>query len=500
MNTHAEYLELSAFEELFEDVQLSGIFPDSKTFNDCVPRFEKDHIRNAYREQKLFLQFDLKEFIEHNFILTTQKATEYTSDSAKPIEQHIDGLWAVLTRQPDQVGGSLIPLPYPYIVPGGRFQEIYYWDSYFTMLGLSVSGRFDLIENMVDNFSFLIKTLGHIPNGNRAYYISRSQPPFFTLMVELLQEDSNHDLYLKYLSSIEKEYNFWMSGFDSLENEWQAHRRVVKGPKGALLNRYYDDRDTPRPEAYKEDIEIAHASLRKSSEVYRDLRAAAESGWDFSSRWLADGKHLEQIITTQIIPIDLNCLLYHIETILEQSYHKLGDVEQQEKYAIRAQKRKNAILELCWNQEKQLFFDYNFYQQTQTQVESLASAFPLFFKIATKDQASAMALSLEIKFLKDGGLVTTTLHTGQQWDSPNGWAPLQWIAYKGLRFYQHDALALKIRESWLETNQKVYTQTGKMTEKYNIVNTTLHGGGGEYPNQDGFGWTNGVFLKLLSDI
>jgi alpha,alpha-trehalase len=218
-------------------------------------------------------------------------------------------------------------------------------------------------------------------------------------MVELLQEDSNHDLYLKYLSSIEKEYNFWMSGFDSLENEWQAHRRVVKGPKGALLNRYYDDRDTPRPEAYKEDIEIAHASLRKSSEVYRDLRLCfAESGWDFSSRWLADGKHLEQIITTQIIPIDLNCLLYHIETILEQSYHTLGDVEQQEKYAIRAQKRKNAILELCWNQEKQLFFDYNFYQQTQTQVESLASAFPLFFKIATKDQASAMALSLEIKF------------------------------------------------------------------------------------------------------
>lgn len=500
MNTHAEYLELSAFEELFEDVQLSGIFPDSKTFNDCVPRFEKDQILKAYRDQKLFLRFDLKEFIEHNFILTTQKATEYTSDSAKPIEQHVDGLWSVLTRQPDQVGGSLIPLPYPYIVPGGRFQEIYYWDSYFTMLGLSVSGRFDLIENMVDNFSFLIKTLGHIPNGNRAYYISRSQPPFFTLMVELLQEDSNDDLCLKYLSSIEKEYNFWMNGFDSLENEWQAHRRVVKGPKGALLNRYYDDLDTPRPEAYKEDIEIAHSSLRKASEVYRDLRAAAESGWDFSSRWLADEKHLEQIITTQIIPIDLNCLLYHIETVLEQSYQKLGDIEQQEKYAVRAQKRKNAILELCWNPQKQLFFDYNFYQQTQTQVESLASTFPLFFEIATKDQASAMALSLETKFLKDGGLITTTLQTSQQWDSPNGWAPLQWMAYRGLRLYEHNALASKIREAWLRTNQKVYLQTGKMTEKYNVVNTTLLGGGGEYPNQDGFGWTNGVFLKLLSDI
>jgi alpha,alpha-trehalase len=144
--------------------------------------------------------------------------------------------------------------------------------------------------------------------------------------------------------------------------------------------------DTPRPEAYKEDIEIAHLSLRKSSEVFRDLRAAAESGWDFSSRWLADGKHLEQIVTTQIIPIDLNCLLYHIETVLEQSYLKLGDKEQQEKYATRAAKRKNAILELCWNPQKQLFFDYNFIQQTQTQVESLASTFPLFFEIATKNK------------------------------------------------------------------------------------------------------------------
>lgn len=500
MNTHAEYLELSAFEELFEDVQLSGIFPDSKTFNDCVPRFEKDQILNTYRDQKQLLQFDLKEFIKSNFILTTHQSTEYTSDSAKPIEQHVDGLWTVLTRQPDQVGGSLIPLPYPYIVPGGRFQEIYYWDSYFTMLGLSVSGRFDLIENMVDNFSFLIKTLGHIPNGNRSYYISRSQPPFFTLMVALLQEDSSDDLYLKYLSAIEKEYNFWMSGFDSLSNEWQAHRRVVKGPKGALLNRYYDDMDTPRPEAYKEDIEIAHLSLRKSSEVFRDLRAAAESGWDFSSRWLADGKHLEQIVTTQIIPIDLNCLLYHIETVLEQSYLKLGDKEQQEKYATRAAKRKNAILELCWNPQKQLFFDYNFIQQTQTQVESLASTFPLFFEIATQEQANSVAMSLETKFLKDGGLLTTTLKTGQQWDSPNGWAPLHWIAYKGLRLYNNDVLATKVREAWLLTNKKVYTQTGKMTEKYNVVDTTLLGGGGEYPNQDGFGWTNGVFLKLFSDL
>lgn len=499
MNTHAKYLELSAFEELFEDVQLSGIFPDSKTFNDCVPRFEKDQILNTYRDQKQLVQFDLKEFIESNFILNTQPATLYTSDTSKPIEQHIDGLWQVLTRQPDQVGGALIPLPYPYIVPGGRFQEIYYWDSYFTMLGLSVSGRFDLIEHMVDNFAFLIGTIGHIPNGNRAYYISRSQPPFFTLMVALLQEDSSNNLYLKYLSSIEKEYNFWMTGYDSLENEWQANRRVVKGPKGAFLNRFYDDLDTPRPEAYKEDIEIAHLALRKSSEIFRDLRAAAESGWDFSSRWLADGKHLEQIVTTQIIPIDLNCLLYHIELVLEQTYQKLGDVEQQEKYANRAQKRKSAILQLCWNQEKQLFFDYNFIQQTQTQVESLASTYPLFFEIASQEQAKAVAMSLETKFLKNGGLVTTTLQTGQQWDSPNGWAPLQWIAYKGLRQYKHDTLAGKVREAWLLNNRKVYEQTGKMTEKYNVVNTSLLGGGGEYPNQDGFGWTNGVFLKLMHE-
>lgn len=500
MNLHENNFELTEFGELFEAIQLSNIFPDSKTFNDCIPKFEKEVIIDAYLQQKNLEDFKLESFVDDFFHLTTIDLPEYTSDASKPIDEHIDGLWNVLTRQPDQSRGSLIPLPYPYIVPGGRFQEIYYWDSYFTMLGLQVSRRYDLIESMVENFAYLIKTIGHIPNGNRTYYKSRSQPPFFTLMVQLLQEGiGGHKAIEKYLPYIEKEYHFWMDGAEQLSEETPSYRRVVRLPNGVVLNRYWDKLDTPRPEAFKEDLEIAHLSNNDAKSVFRNLRAAAESGWDFSSRWLADTQNLQSIITTDIIPVDLNCLLFHIEKTLASIYQQLGDIEQHEKYLQKAHIRQKAILAICWNDSQGFFFDYNFIQQTPTSVFSLAGVFPLFFEIASPTQAKLVAERIATDFLKKGGLITTTLQTGQQWDSPNGWAPLHWISYQGLRKYQYIALATNIQERWIATNEKVYQSTGKMTEKYNVVDPDLLGGGGEYPNQDGFGWSNGVLLRLLTE-
>ena len=163
-----------------------------------------------------------------------------------------------MTRKADKKikGSSLLPLPHPYIVPGGRFNEIYYWDSYFTMLGLQVSGRVDLIESMIDNFSHLIETVGFIPNGNRTYFMGRSQPPFYACMVELLAQSKGKKVYVKYLPFLEKEYAFWMKGVNRLKKTGDAQKRVVK-VKGGILNRYWDNFDAPRAEMYQDDIELS---------------------------------------------------------------------------------------------------------------------------------------------------------------------------------------------------------------------------------------------------
>ncbi len=487
------FFDMTALGVLFEDVQQSGIFADSKTFNDCIPLAAASEILDVYQATKNQPTFDLATFVTTYFQIPTTHINAYHSDTTKPIEQHIDGLWDVLTREAEPSVGSLIGLPQPYIVPGGRFQEIYYWDSYFTMLGLQVSQRQDLIKAMVNNFAHLIDTLGHIPNGNRSYYVSRSQPPFFALMVALLGA-STLDTYLPF---IEKEYNFWMDGETHLSSAVDSVARVVRLADGTVLNRYWDALDTPRPEAFKEDVEVAqHATQQPTTETYRHLRAAAESGWDFSSRWLADGQHLSSIVTTQILPIDLNCLLYYIEKILAKTYQNAAS-SKASFYYKKAEQRQKAIQATFWDAATGFFFDYNFHQQQHTACYSLAACFPLFVGIATPTQAEKVAKLLETKFLQAGGLLTTLHHTGQQWDAPNGWAPLHWIAYQGLCRYGHTALAKKIKTAWLETCQKVYQNTGKMTEKYNVANPDLLGGGGEYPNQDGFGWSNGVFLALI---
>jgi alpha,alpha-trehalase len=178
---------------------------------------------------------------------------------------------------------SLLALPQAYIVPGGRFSETYYWDSYFTMLGLAESGREDLLKCMADNFAWLIETYGHIPNGNRTYYLSRSQPPVFALMVELFEEDGVRGAK-RYLDHLKMEHAFWMDGAESLIPH-QAYRHVVRMPDGSLLNRYWDDR-TRRGMNRGARTWRPPATGRPANEVYRDLRAGAASGWDYSSRWL----------------------------------------------------------------------------------------------------------------------------------------------------------------------------------------------------------------------
>ncbi|GAB3515198.1 alpha,alpha-trehalase TreF [Emticicia fontis] len=490
--------------ELFEDVQLARVFPDNKTFPDCTPKGINNEeslqeIKIRYAEQKNLSDFDLKTFVLNNFDLPNDYETSYSSDKSKSATEHIEELWSVLTREPHNEKSSLIPLPNPYIVPGGRFGEVYYWDSYFTMLGLQVSGKVDMIQAMVNNFSYLIYKIGHIPNANRVYYVGRSQPPFYALILKLLSEEKGSQVLVDYLPYMEKEYEFWMEGKRLLKGDTKANKRVIKMPDGSVLNRYWDSNNTPRPEAYKEDFELAEHSKQKPEELYRHLRAAAESGWDFSSRWFKNPEAFDSIHTTDIIPIDLNCLLVHLEETIAEVYASQKSTVTAKRYKTLAQNRREAIQKYCWKEEKGFYFDYDFIENKQKEYETLAATFPLFFSIANQEQAAIVAQNLENKFLKTGGLLTTLAFTGQQWDAPNGWAPLQWIVYKGLKNYGFNDLANKIKIRWVDLNLKVYKETGKMTEKYNVYDENLEAGGGEYPNQDGFGWTNGVLLKMMSE-
>ncbi|MEM1326307.1 MAG: alpha,alpha-trehalase TreF [Bacteroidota bacterium] len=484
--------------QFFIDVQTAPVFPDSKTFVDCVPKMSAAEILANYEAQKTVADFDLKAFVLEYFELPKQYATDFQSDTSRDVQAHINVLWDVLTREADQAApGSLIALPKSYIVPGGRFGEVYYWDSYFTMLGLGVADKWDMIENMADNFAYVIDTVGHIPNGNRTYYLSRSQPPFFAQIVHLLAEEKGENVLEKYLPALKKEYAFWTKGIEKVNATNRAHRRVVWLEDNRTLARYCDDLDIPRQEAYKEDIAAAAGGELEAEVVYKHLRSGAESGWDFSSRWFEDAENIETIETTDIIPVDLNALIYSLEMTLSQAARANNNQQAAQEYAQLAARRKAAVLDYCWDEASGAFRDYDYVEENVTPVVSLATSYPLFFEMATQAQADAVAETLERDFLKLGGVVSTLNATGEQWDAPNGWAPLQWLTIQGLRNYGHDELAEEIARRWIDLNIKVYKNTGKLVEKYNVMDMTLEAGGGEYPVQDGFGWTNGVLLKLM---
>jgi len=491
--------------QLFKDVQLSAIFEDSKTFVDLVPKKSIVKLEEEYLNTKDSQGFNLENFVLENFEDKSMRALQFEMDTTKNMYEHVSHMWDKLKRNPDSTiaQSSRIALPYNYIVPGGRFQEIYYWDSYFTLEGLLVDEQDAVAESMVQNFSFLIDSIGFIPNGTRDYYKTRSQPPYFALMVDAIARKDQR-LLKEYLPEMTKEYEYWMSGLKESDTPY-ASKSVVKLKDGALLNRYWDEGNTPRPESYKEDYLLAKPlesdSLKKL--LYKNLRSAAASGWDFSSRWYGKEGGLASTETLSILPVDLNCLLYFMESTLAKANGIKGNTEQEEHFTQLAESRKASIQAYFWNQETGYYHDYNFNDETITKAPTLAGVSPLFFSIATDEQAEQVKNVLISSFLKEGGLVTTLNHSGQQWDAPNGWAPLQWLAVNGLLNYGYTDEAKEIMTRWLALNEKVYANTGKMMEKYNVEDLSLLSGGGEYPTQDGFGWTNGValgFKKILEDL
>jgi alpha,alpha-trehalase len=308
-------------------------------------------------------------------------------------------------------------------------------------------------------------------------------------MVSLYAAEKGDQVYDTYKSALRKEYEFWMKG--ALGDE-KAVEHTVKLPFGTV-NRYYDQGDSPRQESYREDY-LQVQKMNGGEKMYRDLRSGAESGWDYSTRWFADGKSIETIETTNIIPVDLNALLYGLEEVLLKSYGTDAEFVKQLKASMAT--RKQFLIDYSWNNMDGVYEDYNFLESKRTGVKSLAMVYPLFFNMSTQVEADQVTNYIEKHFLKPGGLPATLNHSGQQWDAPNGWAPLQWMAVQGLENYGHKKLAQTIAGRWVALNEKVYKNTGKFVEKYNVEDMGLEAGGGEYPVQDGFGWSNGVYLAM----
>lgn len=481
---------------LFEAVQRERIFKDSKTFVDCIPSGSMEELNQLYLTEKEKPGFDLSAFVHLHFTVPVPHSAQYAHNKQLSVTENIETLWNILSRTPETAAGSLIALPFPYVVPGGRFGEIYYWDSYFTMLGLRVSGKITMIENMVRNFAWLIDQFGYIPNGNRTYFTGRSQPPFFALMVKLLAEEKGENILATYLPQLLREHAFWMNRNSELTESMPAGLHLVRMPDGELLNRYWDDADLPRPESWKEDVELMEKHPRPG--LYRHIRAGAESGWDYSSRWFSDKQHLHSIHTCDIIPVDLNSLLYIQEKTIWEACRLSGDAQRCSIYQRLAEERIAAIRKYCWNETAGFYMDYDFTTQKHTGIFSLAGLYPSFAGFASKEETNRMAITLEKDFLKEGGLISTLHTTGEQWDAPNGWAPLHWISIQALEQYNHQDLATDIAKRWINMNIAVFKRSGKFMEKYNVTDTRLDAGGGEYEGQDGFGWTNGVLLALLS--
>lgn len=488
--------------ELFSRVQTEMIYADSKTFVDAIPKQKPADILKQYAAEKDRAGFDLKAFVEQHFELPPALPVTHVSNETNMLE-HLNAHWVNLVRNPQKTSeySTLVQLPHPYVVPGGRFREMFYWDSYFTIVGLLQSNQDQLAKDMMDNFAYLIDKYGHIPNGNRTYFLTRSQPPFFALMLKSYAAKHGTDSIIGYLPELEKEYSYWMDHVKTIPTQATKGNHLIVLNNGDYLNRYFGALGVPRAEGFNKELKWAQEVNEKDRKAfYENLRAACESGWDFSSRWYADGKTKPTINAMDLIPVDLSSLLYSLESTLAELNLYKHQQDRADFYNKRAQQRKQFIQTYHYDAVTGTYQDYNFVTGKRTGHLSIAMVFPLFVNAATPEAAKRVTTYINEKLLMPGGVVTTLVASGEQWDYPNGWAPMQYIAVEGLLQYNEKPLALEIAKRWLALNERVYREDGKMMEKYNVVDTHIKAGGGNYPNQDGFGWTNGVdiaFYHLL---
>ncbi|XP_026219255.1 trehalase isoform X1 [Anabas testudineus] len=513
---------------ILQQVQKAKLFDDDKYFVDMKLREAPDVVLSAFRNlshefpNTTIPSAKLQEFVSAYF---EEPGTEFESwtppdwhDEPKFLgkiadqelrdwAKNIHDLWKSLGRKirasvkdhPELY--SQIYTPHPVIVPGGRFRELYYWDSYWVINGLLLSEMTDTAHGMIQNFLYLVNRYGFVPNGGRIYYERRSQPPFLTLMVESYYQATKDKEFLRAaIPVLETEYSFWM----------QNHSVAVK-VNGAehVLNRYYVRVDLPRPESYTDDLELAEGLTDDHKEqLWMDLNSGAESGWDFSSRWYMDsGGHnnstLREIRTSQILPTDLNALLWLNEKTLASFHRIMGDGDSAARYDQAAARRLAAIESVLWDAERGAWFDYNLVTHSkhfEFYPSNLSPVWAQCFSLPEMGEKAVEYLKRSGALQFPNGVPTSLSDSGQQWDYPNAWPPLQHMLISGLsKLPSEDAkkLAFDLAQRWIKTNWLAYVKYEAMFEKYDVNGDGKPGGGGEYEVQLGFGWTNGVALQLL---
>ncbi|KAK4338529.1 hypothetical protein RND71_043016 [Anisodus tanguticus] len=404
---------------------------------------------------------------------------------------------------------TLLPLKNPVIIPGSRFKEVYYWDSYWVIRGLLASKMYETAKGIVTNLVSLIDEFGYVLNGARAYYSNRrqvhslhmdSQPPVLAAMiVDIYNRTSDLDLVRRSLPALLKEYHFWNSGI---------HKVTIQDAQGShhSLSRYYAMWNKPRPDETASKL----PNICEKRELYRELASAAESGWDFSSRWMRNESALTTTTTTSIIPVDLNTFLLKMELDIAFLANIIGESSMVARFTEASQNKEKAMNSIFWNAEMGQWLDYWFansntsediykWEDLHQNKKSFASNFvPLWTELFRSVQSLRSS-----GLLQPAGIAMTLSNTGQQWDFPNGWPPLQHIIIEGLArsgLEEARALAKDIAVRWIRTNYVAYKKTGAMYEKYDVTKCGAAGGGGVYVAQTGFGWANGVVLALLEEF
>ncbi len=408
---------------------------------------------------------------------------------------------------------GLLYLPHPYVVPGGRFNEMYGWDSYFIELGLLRDQDLDHAKDMADNFLYEVKNYGgKVLNANRTYYLNRSQPPFLTQMVLGVFAKTRDKKWLAAaLVEIEQYYKLWstephLTPQTGLARYWDfgegpapevlsAERNAAGKTHYDLVKEYFRTHQIPDYDV-NEYYDRANDSLTPL--FYKGDRSMRESGFDPSNRF---GPFNIDIIHYN--PVCLNSLLYLMEQQTASMLRTLGQNQEAQQWLALAKTRAERINHLMWDENDGLYYDYDFATGQRRRYPFLTTFYPLWAGIASKEQAKRVRDNLSL-FEKDGGLQTSTNVSGNQWDAPFGWAPLQMIAVEGLRRYGYQDDAERISMKWLSLIHRDFLRRGYIVEKYDVVNSSsnvesqIHYG--YSANQAGFGWTNAVFTRLYDSL
>ncbi|ESQ54935.1 hypothetical protein EUTSA_v10024684mg [Eutrema salsugineum] len=432
--------------------------------------------------------------------------------------REVHGLWTTLSRRvSDAVRESperhtLLQLPEPVIIPGSRFREVYYWDSYWVIKGLLTSKMHTTAKGLVTNLMSLVETYGYALNGARAYYTNRSQPPLLSSMVyEIYNVTKDEELVKKAIPVLLKEYDFWNSG---------KHKVVIRDASGYdhILSRYYAMWNMPRPESSVFDQESASgfSSTLEKQRFHRDIATAAESGCDFSTRWMRDPPNFTTMATTSVVPVDLNVFLFKMELDIAFMMEVSGDENGRERFVKASEARVKAFETVFWNEKAGQWLDYwlssngdepEIWKAESQNTNVFASNFaPIWINSFHLDENLVKKV---LKALKNSGLIapagilTSLTNSGQQWDSPNGWAPQQEMIVTGLArsgLKEAKEMAEEIARRWIRSSYRVYKTSGTIHEKLNVSEFGQYGGGGEYKPQTGFGWSNGVILAFLEEF